>query len=284
MLRESDDVGSPGDRVAGPINANCNNTKLLRCPNCPYSTNQDAHFLEHWLTHGWENTFSCPFCPYKASDYNQLKRHFRMHTGEKSFSCPHCPYVTIDSSNLKRHIRTHTGEKPYSCPHCPYQSSLKGNLNRHLRSHLKIIQLKERTINKRADLSTFLTVERHPVFYDFSGVTVLSNVGLDSEAEQHSGGGAVGRGRSVTTSRKLHQCPVCPYTTTNRSHWIVHYRTHTGEKPYACPYCSYEAVANSDLKRHIRIHTGEKPFSCPHCSYQTAVSTSLKRHILTHTR
>ncbi|XP_069943998.1 protein bric-a-brac 1-like isoform X3 [Cherax quadricarinatus] len=138
MLRESDDVGSPGDRVAGPINANCNNTKLLRCPNCPYSTNQDAHFLEHWLTHGWENTFSCPFCPYKASDYNQLKRHFRMHTGEKSFSCPHCPYVTIDSSNLKRHIRTHTGEKPYSCPHCPYQSSLKGNLNRHLRSHLKI--------------------------------------------------------------------------------------------------------------------------------------------------
>ncbi|XP_045582583.1 protein bric-a-brac 1 isoform X16 [Procambarus clarkii] len=109
-------------------------------------------------------------------------------------------------------------------------------------------------------------------------------VGLNSEAEQHSGGGAANRGRSVATSRKLHQCPVCPYTTSNRSHWIVHYRTHTGEKPYACPYCPYEAVANSDLKRHIRIHTGEKPFSCPHCSYQTAVSTSLKRHILTHTR
>ncbi|XP_037796489.1 zinc finger protein 513-like [Penaeus monodon] len=88
--------------------------------------------------------------------------------------------------------------------------------------------------------------------------------------------------RTPNTPKKIHQCPVCPYTTPNRSHWIVHCRTHTGEKPYSCSYCPYEAVAKSDLKRHIRIHTGEKPFSCPHCPYQTAVSASLKRHILTH--
>ncbi|XP_045582572.1 longitudinals lacking protein, isoforms H/M/V isoform X3 [Procambarus clarkii] len=135
MVRESDDVG-PGDRVARPTNTTSVNSKMQRCPNCQYTTNQDAHFLEHWLTHCWEKSFSCPFCPFKGADYNQLKRHFRMHTGDKSFSCPHCPYLTIDSSNLKRHIRTHTGEKPYSCPHCPYQSALKGNLNRHLRSHI----------------------------------------------------------------------------------------------------------------------------------------------------
>ncbi|XP_047492014.1 zinc finger protein 513-like [Penaeus chinensis] len=90
--------------------------------------------------------------------------------------------------------------------------------------------------------------------------------------------------RTPNIPKKIHQCPVCPYTTPNRSHWIVHCRTHTGEKPYSCSYCPYEAVAKSDLKRHIRIHTGEKPFSCPHCPYQTAVSASLKRHILTHTR
>lgn len=90
--------------------------------------------------------------------------------------------------------------------------------------------------------------------------------------------------RIPNTPKKIHQCPVCHYATPNRSHWIIHCRTHTGEKPYSCSYCPYEAVSKSDLKRHIRIHTGEKPFSCPHCPYQTAVSTSLKRHILTHTR
>lgn len=134
MVQKSGDVGATGDGVAAAKNFPIN-TMLHRCPNCPNTTNQDARFLGHCLTHSWENAFPCPQCPYKAPDYNQLKRHIRTHTGEKSFSCPHCPYDTIDGSNLKRHIRTHTGEKPYSCPHCPYQSAMKGNLNRHLRGH-----------------------------------------------------------------------------------------------------------------------------------------------------
>ncbi|XP_064092607.1 protein tramtrack, beta isoform-like isoform X18 [Macrobrachium nipponense] len=81
---------------------------------------------------------------------------------------------------------------------------------------------------------------------------------------------------------KIHKCPVCSYTSTNRSHWTVHCRTHTGEKPFSCLYCQYEATSKSDLKKHVRIHTGEKPYSCTQCPFQSAVSGNLKRHIQVH--
>ncbi|XP_064092615.1 protein tramtrack, beta isoform-like isoform X25 [Macrobrachium nipponense] len=84
------------------------------------------------------------------------------------------------------------------------------------------------------------------------------------------------------TAMKVHQCPVCPYSTTHRSHWTVHCRIHTGEKPYCCQYCPYKTVGSSDLRKHLRTHTGEKPFTCPYCSYNSAHSISLKRHIKTY--
>ncbi|XP_045582681.1 zinc finger and BTB domain-containing protein 7A isoform X26 [Procambarus clarkii] len=95
-------------------------------------------------------------------------------------------------------------------------------------------------------------------------------------------GGATGQGRGLTTRRKKHNCPYCPYTTPQHSHLIAHYRTHTGEKPYSCPYCSHHSMTSSDLKKHIRIHTGEKPFCCPHCPYRSAQNSSLKCHLRTH--
>ncbi|XP_064092606.1 protein tramtrack, beta isoform-like isoform X17 [Macrobrachium nipponense] len=81
------------------------------------------------------------------------------------------------------------------------------------------------------------------------------------------------------SNKKLHQCPLCPYSTVKRSNLIVHHRTHTGEKPYACHFCPYVSVSNSDLIKHVRTHTGEKPYACPKCPFQTALSGNLKKHI-----
>ncbi|XP_064092619.1 protein tramtrack, beta isoform-like isoform X29 [Macrobrachium nipponense] len=81
------------------------------------------------------------------------------------------------------------------------------------------------------------------------------------------------------TSKKIHQCPLCPYSTAKRYNLIVHYRTHTGEKPYACTYCTFVSVSKSDLVKHIRTHTGEKPFACPKCPFQTARNCNLKYHL-----
>ena len=83
-------------------------------------------------------------------------------------------------------------------------------------------------------------------------------------------------------NRKLHQCPVCSYSTPLRSNLVIHHRTHTGEKPFACNFCPYVSVSKSDLVKHIRTHTGEKPYSCPKCPYQTAISCNLKKHMSIH--
>ncbi|XP_066976264.1 uncharacterized protein [Macrobrachium rosenbergii] len=53
---------------------------------------------------------------------------------------------------------------------------------------------------------------------------------------------------------KVHHCPLCSYVTMYRSHFVDHYRTHTGEKPFSCSYCDYRTGVKSHLKRHVRRH------------------------------
>ena len=85
-----------------------------------------------------------------------------------------------------------------------------------------------------------------------------------------------------STGTKIHQCPVCPYSTYVSTNLHSHLRTHTGEKPFPCPKCSYRATTKSNLKKHLVVHTGERPYTCPHCSYNCNDTGHLKRHIGTH--
>ncbi len=78
-------------------------------------------------------------------------------------------------------------------------------------------------------------------------------------------------------------CKICNYKTHNRSHFVEHIRTHTGETPYRCPHCQKAFNQSSSLNRHIRTHTGERPYRCPHCQRAFKQSSSLNRHIRTHT-
>ncbi|XP_042890870.1 protein krueppel-like [Penaeus japonicus] len=81
---------------------------------------------------------------------------------------------------------------------------------------------------------------------------------------------------------KVHQCPRCPFSSSNRSHFGDHFRSHTGEKPFACSQCSYRTGDKSNFKKHLRIHTGDKPFLCPYCPYRCVQKSSLKVHMYTH--
>lgn len=58
------------------------------------------------------------------------------------------------------------------------------------------------------------------------------------------------------TGGRCFRCPVCAREVKERTDFIRHYMTHTGEKPFWCQLCSYKASRKYTLMRHLKtVHT-----------------------------
>lgn len=79
-------------------------------------------------------------------------------------------------------------------------------------------------------------------------------------------------------------CSQCNKSFLYRSQFIIHQRTHTGERPFRCRSCKKGFLQSSDLRVHQRIHTGEKPYRCSICSKVFTHESSLLGHIRVHTK
>ncbi|XP_041510447.1 zinc finger and SCAN domain-containing protein 5B-like [Microtus oregoni] len=79
-------------------------------------------------------------------------------------------------------------------------------------------------------------------------------------------------------------CHQCNKSFRYKSQFILHQRTHTGERPFRCHLCEKGFLQSSDLRVHQRIHTGEKPYGCSICNKVFTHESSLLDHIRTHTK
>ncbi|XP_058515618.1 histone-lysine N-methyltransferase PRDM9-like [Ochotona princeps] len=89
--------------------------------------------------------------------------------------------------------------------------------------------------------------------------------------------------RAGLPSRVTVKCGDCRQDLRDKSHFIRHQRTHTGEKPYVCRECGRGFTRKSILITHQRTHTGEKPYVCRECGQGFTVKSNLITHERTHT-
>ncbi len=85
---------------------------------------------------------------------------------------------------------------------------------------------------------------------------------------------------------KKHTCPYtqCDKSFSQRTHLLIHIRSHSGEKPYVCGIesCGQRFSQLGNLKTHERRHRGEKPFSCQFegCDKRFSQRSNLRSHKL----
>ncbi|KAI1694345.1 zinc-finger double domain-containing protein [Ditylenchus destructor] len=87
------------------------------------------------------------------------------------------------------------------------------------------------------------------------------------------------RGHSkLSHTAKLIKCRKCSYTSTNRTNFQMHFRTHTDEKPYKCNICDFATAQLANLQGHMRTHTRERIYKCKECSYNGPNMCHFLRH------
>ncbi|XP_038125915.1 gastrula zinc finger protein XlCGF57.1-like [Cyprinodon tularosa] len=85
------------------------------------------------------------------------------------------------------------------------------------------------------------------------------------------------------TGQKIYECLSCGKKSPKKSRIDGNIRIHTGEKPFSCAICDKNFTEKTSLTTQIRSDTGEKPFECLYCGKRFTSKYNLNNHIRIHT-
>lgn len=67
-------------------------------------------------------------------------------------------------------------------------------------------------------------------------------------------------------ARNSYKCPECDQSFSDNSYFVLHQKTHSGEKKYKCEAWGKIFNHKANPRTHRRIHIGEKSYKCAECS------------------
>ncbi|XP_035828099.1 uncharacterized protein LOC101848996 [Aplysia californica] len=236
------------------------NSEILYCELCSYSTTQKSLLRSHKRKHSDAKPHKCHQCGASFKRRYHLTRHRLSHNADApKFPCPHCPYSTFRKHRLKVHIQTHQTNKPIKCSLCPYSCRHEWTLKYHMRKH---------TGNTAPGKSG------QPAKIDFTchlcGYQCKNTKNMKYHMMRHD-------------NKTPYTCPHCDYKCSSKSSIKDHLLQHAGLKPYLCSDCGKSFRNASRLSRHKLVHSDMKPYSCDHCDFSSRSKYNLRQHILRHT-
>ncbi len=54
------------------------------------------------------------------------------------------------------------------------------------------------------------------------------------------------------SGKDLYECKTCGKKYPRKERYVIHLRSHTGEKPFACPLCKFACNRKSNLTAHVK--------------------------------
>ncbi|XP_014245729.1 zinc finger protein 271-like [Cimex lectularius] len=166
----------------------------------------------------------------------------------------------------------------YPCLHCGMSFRRKKSLDSHLSIHRMTCKYCERPFPDKASLETH---ERK--------LCNLANSVQQQQAPRPSTQSDQAPTKTTTVQtgtkqpKRFFYCERCDKTFSSRNGYIIHQRSHTGERPYPCRWCNKAFGDSATRHKHERIHTGERPFKCPRCPRAFNQRAALRAHQITHT-
>ncbi|XP_046358524.2 ikaros family zinc finger protein-like isoform X1 [Haliotis rufescens] len=85
----------------------------------------------------------------------------------------------------------------------------------------------------------------------------------------------------LNPSGRLYNCRFCNFSTVTYSHLQLHMPKHGGLKALKCPMCDYSTNDKSNFRRHKRLHMRNNPATvlrCGKCDFSTVLPRKIREH------